>query len=775
MTKEGKDSENILWLSSLGKGDLQIAGGKGANLGEMYNSGFPVPPAFVVTTKAFFHFLEKTGADKEVKKIIETINVDDTKDLDEKAEQIRNIIIEKEMPEELEKEILEAYDSFSVNLQDFKSAPDVMRIMKSAREPIFVSVRSSATAEDLGGASFAGQQESYINVKGNKDLILNVKKVFASIFTARSLFYRKKKGFNGLVGIAAIVQKMINSEKSGVMFSVDPVKRKGIIIEAVFGQGEGIVSGRIKPDQYFISEEDYEILNENIADKKIAIIRDSSGITKTVQLNPEKSMQRVLKTSEIKELAEYSKKLEKHYKSPQDIEFALENDAIYILQTRPITTLEKEHKNEELSGKILTQGLGASPGIGSGVVKIVKSMKDLEKVKKGDVLVTTMTNPDMVVSMQKASAIVTDEGGITSHAAIVSREMGIPAVVGTNDATSVLEEGMEITVDGFHGKVYLGKAENKAVEILPIVETKTKIKVLVDLPEFAERAAKTKAYGVGLVRLEGIIASNSKHPEYYIKNNLLEKYQELIKQGVEKICNSFIGKEIWIRSSDIRTDEYSNLEGAPKEIERNPMMGMHGIRFSLKHTNFFKAELLALKEVAEKGHKIGIMFPQVISPKEIEQTKNILKELKMLNHPNIKIGAMVETPAACVLIEDLCKTGIQFISFGTNDLTQFTLAIDRGNEAVQYLYDESDFAILKQLSRVIRTCKRYNVETSICGQAGSNKKVVKFLVEQGISSISVNADAAQEISKFVQKLEKQLEEERKQGKINQNSQEKEEN
>jgi pyruvate,water dikinase len=295
------------------------------------------------------------------------------------------------------------------------------------------------------------------------------------------------------------------------------------------------------------------------------------------------------------------------------------------------------------------------------------------------------------------------------------------------------------------------------------------------LPEFAERAAKTKAYGVGLVRLEGIIASNSKHPEYYIKNNLLEKYQELIKQGVEKICNSFIGKEIWIRSSDIRTDEYSNLEGAPKEIERNPMMGMHGIRFSLKHTNFFKAELLALKEVAEKGHKIGIMFPQVISPKEIEQTKNILKELKMLNHPNIKIGAMVETPAACVLIEDLCKTGIQFISFGTNDLTQFTLAIDRGNEAVQYLYDESDFAILKQLSRVIRTCKRYNVETSICGQAGSNKKVVKFLVEQGISSISVNADAAQEISKFVQKLEKQLEEERKQGKINQNSQEKEEN
>lgn len=758
-----KNEEQIIWLSSLSKDDVPIAGGKGANLGEMYNSGFPVPPAFVVSVKAFFYFLEKTGADMQIKEILEKINVDDTHDLDVKSEQIRNLVVEKEMPEDLQKEILEAYDSFSVNLQDFKQAPGVMGIMKSAREPVFVSVRSSATAEDLGNASFAGQQESYINVKGNLDLILNVKKVFASIFTSRSIYYRKKKGFQGLVGIAAIVQRMINSEQSGVIFSVDPVEKKNILIEAVFGQGEGIVSGRINPDRYIVSD-DFEILSEKIADKKIAIIRDASGVTKTVQLSDERSHSRVLKTHEIKQLAEFSKKLEEHYKMPQDIEFALENGVIYILQTRPITTLKEEKGRQQLEGKILTQGLGASPGIGAGTVKIVKSMNDLDKVKKGDVLVTVMTNPDMVVTMQRASAIVTDEGGVTSHAAIVSREMGIPAVVGTNNATSVLEEGMEITVDGFHGKVFMGKAESQAVEILPIVETKTKIKILVDLPEFAERAAKTKANGVGLIRIEGIIASHAKHPLYYEKYGNLEEYTKILREGIEKIAGSFINKEIWVRTSDIRSDEFSNLEGAPKEIERNPMLGMHGIRFSLKHPEILKAELLALKEVADKGHKIGIMSPQVISPKEIEQIKLIMKEMKMLNHPNIKLGAMIETPAACVVIEDLCKTGLQFVSFGTNDLTQFTLAIDRGNELVQYLYDESDWAVLKQLSRVIRTCKKYNVETSICGQAGSNKKVVKFLVEQGIDSISVNADAAQEISKFVKKLEETLEKQKAEGK-----------
>ncbi len=744
----------VAWLSELSSKDVKLAGGKGANLGEMYNSKFPVPQAFVVTTKGFEFFMEKTGLEEEIRKRLDSIDADDTRQLTETAKDIRGMITSEEMPEELKREIVEAYDNFNVDLESFKSSPNALAIMKSARESVFVSVRSSATAEDLGDASFAGQQETFINVKGNDDLIEKVKRVFASIFTARSIYYRIKKDFDRFVGIAAVVQKMINSDKSGVMFSRNPVnlEKDDIMIEAVFGQGEGIVSGKIKPDSYILSRQ-FEVLNEDIANKKIAIVRDASGVTKTVNLNEERSKQRVLKTYEIKQLAEYALKLEQHYKKPQDIEFAIEDNEIYILQTRAITTLDKKSEKQELHGNVILQGLAASPGVGSGIVKIVHSMDDLDKVKKGDVMVTTMTNPDMVVAMQKAAAIVTDEGGITAHAAIVSREMGIPAVVGTDDATSKLEDGMEITVDGSHGKVYQGLAKNKQAEVKPVVNTKTKIKVLVDIPDFAERAAKAKSYGVGLVRLEGIIAANQKHPLWYEQNKKFDEYKEMLKKGLDKIAQSFIGKDIWVRSSDIRSDEYSNLEGASKEIEKNPMLGNHGIRFSLKHLDLFKAELNAIKELCDKGHKFGVMFPQIISPEEVRKAKEVCKEIGLLDKENFKFGVMIETPAAAILIKDICEEKIDFISFGTNDLTQYTLAIDRGNEDVQYIYDELSWAVRKQLSRVIRECKKHDVETSICGQAGSKKKMVEFLVKQGIDSISVNADAGYEISKLVYRLE----------------------
>ena len=741
----------IAWLSDLSKDNINLAGGKGANLGEMFNAKFPVPPAFVITTDAFFHFLKEAKLEQQIKDILNQIKVDETQELTNKAKEIRELITQAEIPQNLQDEITEAYDHFNVDLNEIKNSPGALAILKSSREPIFVSVRSSATAEDLSDASFAGQQSSFINVKGNSELIKKVKECFASIFTARSIFYRKKKGFEGLVGIAAIVQKMINSDKSGVMFSRHPVKNNDeILIEAVFGQGEGIVSGKIKPDQYTTSQ-NLEITEEKIADKKIAIIRTSGGLTKTIQLTPEKSKQRVLKTYEIKQLAEFATKLEAHYEKPQDIEFAIENENIYILQTRPITTLKKPTKEEaEIEGQLITQGMAASPGVASGVVKIIHSMDDLNKIKQGDILVTTMTNPDMVVSMQKAAAILTSEGGVTAHAAIVSREMGIPAIVGAQDALELLKDGDEITIDGFHGKVFKGKTQNKSVEILPVVETKTKVKVMVDLPQFAERAAKTKADGIGLIRLEGLIATAGKHPIAYKKENKLDEYQAMLAKGLKEIADKFIGKPIWVRSSDIRSDEYSNLEGAPKEIEKNPMLGDHGIRFSLKHPDIFKAELLAIKQLADKGHKFGVMFPQIISVDEVKQAKAIFNELQI---NNVAFGVMIETPAASILIKDICEEKIDFISFGTNDLTQYTLAIDRGNEEVQNIYDEMNWAVLKQISRVIRECKKHGVETSICGQAGSKEEMVKFLVKQGIDSISVNADVAKQISEVVQKLE----------------------
>ncbi len=741
----------IQWLTDLSHKSISLAGGKGANLGEMYNAKFPVPPAFVVTTDSFNLFLDKAKIKDDIRAILSRIDVDNTDDLTAKAKEIREIITSAHMPDNLRKEIIESYDHFNVDLAGIKDSPGALAILKSAREPIFVSVRSSATAEDLKDASFAGQQDSFTNVKGNDDLIDKVKMVFASIFTARSIYYRKKKGFEDLVPIAAVVQKMINSDKSGVMFSSNPVDgNPDILIESVWGQGEGIVSGKIKPDHQVLSR-DLELVTEAIADKKLAVVRTAGGETKTVELTPERSNMRVLKTHELKQLAEYAIKLEEHYKKPQDIEFAIEDSDIYILQTRPVTTIKEKKESQEIDGRILSEGLAASPGVASGIVKIINSMDDLGKIHKGDILVTKMTNPDMVVTMQKAAGIVTSEGGVTAHAAIVSREMGIPAVVGAQNALDVLNDGDEITVDGFHGKVFAGVAENKSVEILPIVDTKTRIKVMVDLPQFAERAAKTKADGVGLVRLEGLIASSGKHPIAHEKNDTLDEYKAMLKTGLKEIAEKFPGKPIWIRSSDIRSDEYANLEGAPKEIEKNPMLGFHGIRFSLKHKGIFEAELSAVKELGEIGHNFGVMFPQIISIEEVRETKKIFNELGC--EGKVKFGVMIETPAAAIMIKDICEEGIDFISFGTNDLTQYTLAIDRGNEDVQYMYDEMNWAVLKQLSRVIRECKKQGVETSICGQAGSKKEMVKFLVKQGIDSISVNADVAKPISELVQKLE----------------------
>jgi pyruvate,water dikinase len=657
------------------------------------------------------------------------------------------------MPKNLEEEIIESYDHLDAPELDFanKTALD---ILNTASEPIFVAVRSSATAEDLAEASFAGQQDSYVNIKGNEELLIHIKKCFASLFTSRATYYRNKQGFeHAKTSLAVVVQKMVDSEKSGVIFSKDPTyNNENVIIEAVFGLGEGIVSGSITPDKYLVSREK-KIIDKKIADKKIAITRTSSGEKSIIKLREEKSKSQVLNDVEIRKLADTAIKLEEHFKKPQDIEFAIEGGEIFIVQTRPVTTMQTriEESKEEIKGEVILEGLAASPGIASGKVKIIHKMEDLPKITKGDVLVTKMTNPDMVVTMQKASAIVTDEGGLTAHAAIVSREMGIPCIVGTGQATTKLKENEIITVDGFHGKIYKGKvAESKEKEILPVTaQTKTKIKVIVDLPSFANRAAKTGIKQIGLTRIEGIISESGMHPKYFLEQNKIKDYEDIIYKGIKTIAEPF--EEIWVRSSDIRTDEFKNLKGAPEKIEANPMLGMHGVRYSIKHPEILKAELNALKRVAEHNKKIGVLFPQVISVDEVKKVKEIIKEINFLQ---VKVGVMIETPASVQIIREICEEGIDFISFGTNDLTQYILAIDRGNEEVQDLYDEMNPAVLYQLEYVIRVCKRFNVETSICGQSGSKKEMVKFLVKKGIDSISVNADVAKDISDYVAELEK---------------------
>lgn len=760
--KEGKSpisttGKFVRWFSELSNKDISIAGGKGASLAEMYNNKFPIPPGFMVTAQAYSYFIEKSGLLEKIKEKLSGLDMEDTETLEKASKEVKNMISSAEMPADMENEICEAYEILDSNKASLAGATKTaLEILSRSKEPPFVAVRSSATTEDLADASFAGQQETFVNVKGKTELIKRVKDCFASLFTARAIYYRQKKGFGQeKAQLAVVVQKMVDSDKSGVIFSMNPVTMENtIMIEAVWGLGEGIVSGMIKPDNYIIDGNvaEFKIIDTKLAEKKVAIVRDSSGENKVIKLTSDKAKQQVLSNYEIKMLAIYSKQLEEHYKKPQDIEFAISGRDIYIVQSRPITTLTKEKKvSKEITGEVLLSGLAASPGVGSGMVKLVHNIDDLKKIKKGDILVTEMTNPDMVVTMQRAAAIITDEGGITSHAAIVSREMGIPAVVGTGEATKRLEDGDEVTVDGNNGKVYLGKGETKLSEVNPIVRTKTKIKVIVDLPDFAERAALSGAKEVGLTRIEGIIAESGKHPLYFARKKALGEYTELLYNGLKKIAAPFEG--VWVRSSDIRSDEFRNLEGAPKEVEGNPMLGNHGIRFGLKNPEILKAEIEAIVKVAKESpeKKIGLMMPQVISVSELRETKKIASAVGMPD--NFKIGIMVETPAAVQVINELCMEGISFISFGTNDLTQYILAIDRNNSDVQYIYDEMNPAVLSALSYVIRRCRRYGVETSVCGQSGSKEEMVKFLVSEKIDSISVNADAAEKISKLVAELE----------------------
>jgi pyruvate, water dikinase len=753
MEKSDDKSDFVKWFSELNKDSVAVAGGKGANLAEMYNAKVNVPPGFIITAQAYDYFIEKAGLAEQIKDILNKIHYEDTKELEESAAKIRDLIVHGEIPKGMQEEILEAYELLDTdNLKNNNFKGTVLEMLKTS-EPIFVAVRSSATTEDLADASFAGQQETFLNVKGKSELLTSIKKCFASLFTARAVYYRNKKGYKDVkASLAVVVQKMIDSDKSGVIFSMDPTNNtKSIILEAVFGLGEGIVSGMITPDKYVISR-DLEILDKKISDKKIAVTRDSGGGHQTVKLSAEKSKQQVLKEYEIKRLAEISLKMEDHYKKPQDIEWAIEGEEIYVVQTRAITTIGKKFEDRKIEGDLILEGQGASPGIASGTVKIILDLKDLEKISTGDVLVTKMTNPDMVVSMQKSTAIITDEGGMTAHAAIVSREMGIPAVVGTRDATTKLKDGMIVTVDGSSGKIYSGKtAETKTKEILPVsAKTKTKIKVMVDLPTFAERASKSGIREVGLTRIEGIIAESGKHPNYFLEKGKIEDYEEIIFKGISGIANFF--DQLWVRTSDIRSDEFQNLEGATGKVEVNPMLGMHGIRYGIKNPEILKAELKALKRVAAAGKKIGVMMPQIISVQEVQKVKEFLKEI---DFTDLQLGIMVETPAAVQMIKEFCAEGINFISFGTNDLTQYMLAVDRGNEQVQDLYNEMHPAVLYQLEFVIRVCKKNNVETSICGQAGSKKEMVKFLVERGIDSISVNADVAKEISDYVSEIENQ--------------------
>ncbi|MEM4508346.1 MAG: pyruvate, water dikinase [Archaeoglobaceae archaeon] len=737
----------VLWLSDVDKNDISIVGGKAANLGELMRIEIPVPDGFVVDARTFRDFISRTNLKDKIYNLLRDLNVENTEELNRISEEIRKLIREAKIPEDIDREIKKAYKKLG-NGKD-----------------VYVAVRSSATAEDLPDASFAGQQDTYLNVKGEDEVVNKVRECWGSLFTPRAIYYRVQKGFRHEdVSIAIVVQKMVNSEKSGVMFTSHPVTgEKKCIIEAVFGLGEAIVGGLVTPDTYVYDRVNKKLLEVKVAEKKFMIVRKNGN--ERVELG-EKGKERVLSDEEIRRLVDLGEIIEEHYGKPQDVEWAIEGEEIYIVQSRPITTI-KEVKEEKTGivdeGTILLKGLGASPGFAVGEVKIVKSEKDISKVKEGNVLVAVMTTPDMVPAMKRASAIVTDEGGMTCHAAIVSRELGVPAVVGTKNATKLLKDGMVVTVDGEKGIVYLGKLEvakkeeMKPVSASPII-TATEVKVNLSLPDAAEKVAKeTNADGVGLFRIEHMILSLEKHPMKFIKDGEIDRYIELIYNEMKKVVKAFYPKPVWIRTIDAPTDEFRAMEGGEDEpIEANPMLGFRGIRRDLAEEMHLRAEMRAIKRLIDEGFtNIGIMLPLIVCPEEIRKAKKIAIE-EGIPLDKIEFGIMVETPAAALIIEDLIKEGIDFISLGTNDLTQYTLAVDRNNENVAYLYDETHPAVMKLIERTIRICKEHGVKTSICGQAGSYPHVVEKLVEMGIDSVSANPDMVQKIREVVARAERKI-------------------
>jgi pyruvate, water dikinase len=761
----------VVGLEEIGRADLDKAGGKGANLGELIKIGIPVPKGFVVSTKSFDRLIEENHLDKEIGQLTQELDVDNTSSLLKVSGKIKEIILLHAIPAEVKIKVSEAYRE----LTKFESQLN----SDLKKQPALVAVRSSATAEDLPTASFAGQLASFLNVKGEQNLFESIRKCWASLYEPRAIFYRAKNRISG-ASIAVIVQQMVNSEKSGIMFTIDPSTSENVVlIEAIWGLGETIVGGEVSPDMYKASKDSNKIgtiIDSRISNKTKMRLRDElSNNTLELEVPAKKATAQVLTNGEILQLTKYGIMLEEHYgNKPQDIEFAVENSRIIILQTRPITS--KVKKRPMLSGtsaQQLLKGTAASPGLATGKVRIIVGKQQITKIENGDIIVTTMTSPDLVPSMSKSAAIITDLGGKTCHAAIVSREMGIPAIVGTQEGTSKLTDGQKITVDAYNGIVYDGiidldigsnqqqeqgqgqgqKVTDRQELFQSDLSTLTWVKVNLAFPQRLQEIA-SKVDGVGLLRLEHIVAQGGIHPAKLIKEGQIEKYVKILIDGIRPIAKAFEPKPVWVRSLDARSDEFRNLKGGEDEPqEANPMLGWHGIRRSLAEPELLKAEFEALRRLYEEGFSnLEVMLPFVISTDEVTRAKEIAKEVGIAD--KVKIGVMIETPASVMIIEELCKDArIAFASFGTNDLIQLTLGADRNNERLSNISSVLHPAILRSMKMVIDTCNKYGVETSICGESGSSPDIAKILVRYGIKSISSNIDAIETIRRAIYEQE----------------------
>ena len=739
------NSKYVLWFHEIDKDDVALVGGKGANLGEMTKAGFPVPGGFVVTSAAYRHMIEVNNLEGKIKAVLKDLNVEDATQLNRASSQVQKLIEQSPFPKEIEEPVFKAYDKLGGNP--------------------WVAVRSSATAEDLPEASFAGQQETYLNVRGDASLLVHIRKAWASLFEPRAIYYRVQQGFDHFkVALAVPVQRMVQSDVSGIMFSINPVTndKSRIVIEAIWGLGENIVQGTVTPDHYEVDKTEFKLLDHTTVHQDIEMVRSGEG---NIQRKVPKSRQdkRKLTDAQAIEVAKLGKKLQQHYFFPQDSEWAIENGKLYVVQTRPITTIKattdkaKQAKTDKpIIGNLILEGQPASPGVVTGIVNILKSAKEIDKIKRGDILVTDMTTPDFVPAMKRAVAIVTNKGGQTSHAAIVSRELGVPCVVGTKTATSTLKQGRVITVDGAKGQVFDSPLKASSVKFAPepeahftqqgpILKTATKVYVNLGEPEMATEIAAMNVDGVGLLRAEFMIAGIGVHPKKLIHDKKSHLFVDSLAEGIGKICAAFGDRPVVYRATDFKTNEYSHLKGGEQyePEEPNPMLGYRGAYRYIHDADVFDLELEAIKKVRNQmGLKnLHLMIPFVRNVRELQEVKKIVIASGLSRTANFKLWMMVEIPVNVILLDDFIDVGIDGISVGTNDLTMLMLGTDRDNETVAADYDERNPAILWALQHIIRTAHKRGITVSVCGQApSSHPDVAEFLCKEGVTSVSVTPD-----------------------------------
>ena len=778
-----KEKQLVLWFDDVRNTDVVLVGGKNASLGEMINAGLPVPPGFAVTAYSYERYIQEKKIAEQIYKIIkETVtNPNDPRQYDVASKKIRELIEKTPMPKEIENAIRQAYKELNERLE---------------LKDTFVAVRSSATAEDLPDASFAGQQETFLNVKGAEDLLDKVIKCWSSLFTPRAIFYRNEKGFpHEKVFISVGVQKMVNSGCAGVMFTINPVtgNRDEIVIEGNYGLGETVVSGVVNPDDFVIDKATTTIKERRIARKTVEYLRDpKTGKTVHLEVPVEKQKVTCIDDREILALAELAKRIEKHYNKPMDIEWAIDQDLDYpqnmfIVQARPETVFGtkvmdapkmEESQHEQL--KVIVRGISAGRrGYGIGKATVVLNPDDANRdMKKGDILVTGMTDPDFVPFMKMASAIVTDKGGITSHAAIVSRELNIPCVVGTEIATQVMKTGQEYTVDSRNGVIYEGimaqavqpaTATNGSAMVVQAAEpapvTATKIYMNLGTPEMIEQYKNLPFEGIGLMRTEFILASAiGKHPMAFVEEGKSQEFVDKLADGVATVARAIQPKPVVVRLSDFKTNEYRGLKGGEKYeiIEENPMLGWRGCsRYISKwYDKAFRLECQAIKKCRTEWNlkNVYVMLPMVRTLWEAKKVLDIMKEEGLERNRDFKVWFMAETPSIGIMADEFSKL-VDGFSIGSNDMTQGVLMIDRDSERLGQMgyFDERDPAVKRIIAHLIKAAHENGCTVSICGEGPSNlPDFAEFLVRVGIDSISVNNDAVVTTRKNVAQVEQKI-------------------